>query len=101
MKKFFSFIAGTLLLASCGNSATEEACVKIYADGIKEVNVAKSHKELSDISFKVNTQIMEIANGPAGDEKLSVKESEALNQAQQDFFRAIERRGRQLMPQPQ
>ena len=99
MKHLLILLLGALSLMACESSATEEACIKIYEDGIQEVNVARSHKELSDISFKVNTEIMQIANGPAGEEKLSAKGSQALQNAQHEFFRAIERRGRQLMPQ--
>lgn len=99
MNKILVLFASLLFFISCGNTATEDACIKIYEDGIKEINVAKSHKELSDISYKVNVQIMKIAEGPAGEEAMSEKGSQELQNAQQKFFRAIEHRGRQLMPQ--
>ena len=99
MKQFYILLFSLIACLSCGSSATEDACVEIYKEGVEEVNVAQSHQELSDITYKVNKQIMEIANGPAGDEELTTKGSMAMQQAQQEFFRAIERRGRQLMPQ--
>ena len=99
MKHLLILLLGALTFMACESSATEEACVKIYEEGIQEVNAASSHKELSDISLKVNTEIMQIANGPAGEEAMTAKGSQALQNAQHEFFRAIERRGRQLMPQ--
>lgn len=99
MKHLLILLFSALSLLACDSSATEEACIKIYEDGIEEVNVARSHKELSDISLKVNTEIMQIANGPAGEEEMTAKGSQALQNAQHEFFRAIERRARQLMPQ--
>ena len=99
MKQILVLIFSALSFIACTTSATEEACIKIYKEGIEEINVARSHKELSDITYRVNKQIVEIANGPAGDEELSAKGSQAMNNAQQEFFRAIERRGRQLMPE--
>ena len=99
MKQIVILLLSLFGFMACGSSATEDACVEIYEEGVQEVNKAQSHQELSDITYKVNKQIMEIANGPAGDEELTTKGSMAMQQAQQEFFRAIERRGRQLMPQ--
>ncbi len=93
MKKFLLFIS-LIALFSCQPNGN--ALIRILENGIDQVEYAKTKQEVSDITYDVKRKMMRVGNLPGGDRKLSAKDTRRVTDAQERFYRAVERRVREL-----
>ena len=93
MKKFLLFISLIALFSCQPNGNT---LIRILENGIDQVEYAKTKQEVSDITYDVKRKMMRVGNLPGGDRKLSAKDTRRVTETQERFYRAVERRVREL-----
>ena len=93
MKKFLLFISLIALFSCHPNGNT---LIRILENGIDQVEYAKTKQEVSDITYDVKRKMMRVGNLPGGDRKLSAKDTRRVTETQERFYRAVERRVREL-----
>jgi hypothetical protein len=93
MKKLL-LIFVAIAMISCEPNG--DALVRILENGIEQVNSAKSHQELSNITIEVKAKMMRHASLPGGNRKMSAANTRKVLDAQNRFYRAVERKAEQL-----
>ena len=93
MKKFLLFISLIALFSCQPNGNT---LIRILENGIEQVEYAQTTQEVSDITYDVKRKMMRVGNLPGGNRKLSAKDTRRVTETQERFYRAVERRVKDL-----
>lgn len=93
MKKFLLFIC-LVALFSCQPNGN--ALIRILENGIEQVERAQTTQEVSDITYDVKRKMMRVGSLPGSNIKLSAENTRRVTEAQECFYKAVERRVREL-----
>ena len=95
MKEVFALIILTVMFSmmSCANA---DSMINVYEQGIEDVQKCTTKEELSNLTYRVKEQLMDIANRPGGNKKMSEEDTEGVLDAQERFDRAVEARASQV-----
>lgn len=93
MKKFLLFINLVALFSCQPNGNT---LVRILENGIEQVERAQTTQEVSDITYDVKRKMMRVGSLPGSNIKLSAENTRRVTEAQECFYKAVERRVREL-----
>lgn len=87
-KNIFSYMLIILsLLVSCANG---EDMVDVYEQAITEVQSCQTEAEISKLTYRVKEKLLDIANRPGGDNKMSAEETQRILEAQTRYQEAVE-----------
>lgn len=93
MKKFLLLISLVALFSCQPNGNT---LVRILENGIEQVERAQTTQEVSDITYDVKRKMMRVGSLPGSNIKLSAENTRRVTEAQECFYKAVERRVREL-----
>lgn len=93
MKKLL-FAVCVILLSSCHPNGN--ALIRILEKGIEQVQSADTPQEVSDITYDVKRKMIRVSNLPGGNIKLSANDTRRVTEAQERFYKAVERRVKEL-----
>lgn len=93
MKKVFAIVILAVMMLSCANA---DSMINVYEQGIEDVQKCATKEEVSNLTYRVKEQLMDIANRPGGNKKMSEEDTERVMDAQERFDRAVEVRASQV-----
>lgn len=75
------------LFASCANG---DDMIKVYEQAIVEVQSCQTETEISELTYRVKEKLLDIANRPGGNNKMSEEETQRVLKAQSRYQEAVE-----------